>query len=66
MQPPYEIYNPDPLVELIVLNKLPIEVAADFALWLVECRADELKKVGVWKGWWGRKPKKFDHPPPRV
>lgn len=66
MQPPYQIYDPDPLVELIVLNQLPIELVADFALLLVKCRADELKKVGVWKDWWGRKQKEFDHPRPRV
>jgi len=49
-------------VELIVLDQLSIESAAQFALSLVwsKCRADELKKVGIWKDWWGRKPKKID------
>ena len=61
VQPRYQIYNPDPLVELIVLDQLSIESAAEFAVILVKCRADMLKKVGIWKNWWGRKPKKFDH-----
>jgi len=53
-------------VELVVLDQLSIESAAQFALLLVKCRADELKKVGIWKGWWGRKPKKFNHSKSRV
>jgi hypothetical protein len=61
VQSQYQIYNPDPLVELIVLNQLSVESAAQFALVLVECRAHGLKKVGIWKNWWGRKPKKFGH-----
>jgi len=53
-------------VELIVLGQLSIESAAEFAVFLVKCRADTLKKVGIWENWWGRKPKKFDHSRPRV
>ena len=66
VRPRCQIYNPDRLVEMVVLDQLSIKSAAHFALWLVECRADELKKVGIWKDWWGRKQKKFDHLKPRV
>jgi len=56
-----QIYNPDPLVELVVRERLSIESAAEVALFVVEQRAQELDKIGIWANWWGRKPKNFEH-----
>jgi len=60
-QQPCQIYSPDPLVELVVRERLSIESAAGVALYVVGQRAHELNKIGIWQNWWGRKPKNFDH-----
>jgi hypothetical protein len=56
-----QIYDPDPLVELVVRGHLLIESAAEVALLVVEQRAQELNKIGIWANGWGRKPKNFYH-----
>jgi hypothetical protein len=43
-----KIYDPDPLVQLIVNNRMPLEEATLIALSEVESRARELDKVGIW------------------
>jgi hypothetical protein len=56
-----QIYDPDPLVKMVVSGSLTIEEAAERALSEVEMEAPRLGKQNVWAGWWGRKPKKFKH-----
>jgi len=60
-QQPCQIYDPDPLVELVVRERLSIESAAEVALFVVGQRAQELDKISIWANWWGRTPKNFEH-----
>jgi len=57
MPPQTKIYDPDPLVKLVVEGALSVESAAGTALSEVEKRIGELDKIGVWADWWGRKTK---------
>ncbi|KAI0288508.1 hypothetical protein BC826DRAFT_683247 [Russula brevipes] len=49
------VYDPAPLVKLVVEGDLTVDSAAGAALLEVERRAGELGKIGVWADWWGRK-----------
>jgi hypothetical protein len=48
------IYDPDPLVPSLGNRVLLIEEVTEAVLQVVRVRAQELDKVGVWKGEWGR------------
>lgn len=50
-----KIYDPDPLVQLVVCGESPIEPVITIALREVQSRAQVLHKVGVWKDGWGRR-----------
>jgi hypothetical protein len=49
------IYDPRPLVQGIIQGAIPIEDAKAFAISMVEGKALELGKSGLWGDLWGRK-----------
>jgi hypothetical protein len=51
------IYDPAPLVRLVISGGLPIAEASDMSQGQVERRAQELDKVNVWADSLGRKPR---------
>jgi hypothetical protein len=51
----FEIYNPDEVVQLIMLGVATIDEAAEYACSSAEVRAWGLGKRGLWKDLWGRR-----------